>query len=201
MKNRVLKKLNNNNGASLMVALLFFVVCAVVGSIILTAAMTASGRMTGIKKNSEEYYALKSAVRVFKSDWSYGETTLYQDSDGNYKIRPAEIKLTKDYLYVSGIMESRNNMAVGLCQTGETQTATYTISATDLPTVKAVATMDENYDTEIVFNLAGSDEEVEGTGTITLVFNGAIQSFMTDNVNYLQVTWGNPQVYVGGTLR
>ncbi len=202
MKNKLLKKLNNNDGASLMLALLFFVVCAVIGSIILTAAMTASGRMTGIKKNSEEYYALKSAVQVFQSDWSYGETTMFENNSGTKEVRPVSpSNVTKDYQYITGMMASRNKMALEVYKSGEPQTMTYTIKAPNMPDVKAAAKMDSKYNTEIVFNLSETKDTVEGTGTVTLIFSGGVTTTITDNVEYTQVTWSSPEVYLGGTLR
>ena len=53
MKKTVFKKLRSNDGASLMLALLFFVVCAVVGSIFLTAATVAAGRVRSIDHETE----------------------------------------------------------------------------------------------------------------------------------------------------
>ena len=44
-----------------MAALLFFIVCAVVGSIIIAAAMSSAGRMSGITSADNQRYALESA--------------------------------------------------------------------------------------------------------------------------------------------
>ena len=59
---KVLRKLQSNNGATLMLALLFFIVCAVTGSMILTSASAASGRLKGMNKQDQNYYAVSSAV-------------------------------------------------------------------------------------------------------------------------------------------
>ena len=60
----VLNKLKSNNGATLMLALLFFVVCAVTGSMILVSATASSGRLEGMKRRDQNYYAVMSAVKM-----------------------------------------------------------------------------------------------------------------------------------------
>ena len=60
-KERIRNKIRSESGASLAVALLFFIVCAVVGSIIIAAAMSSAGRMSGITSADNQRYALESA--------------------------------------------------------------------------------------------------------------------------------------------
>ncbi len=55
------QKMKSEGGASLAVALLFFIVCAVVGSIIIAAAMSSAGRMSGIESGQNKQYMLQSA--------------------------------------------------------------------------------------------------------------------------------------------
>ena len=61
---KVIKKLKSDTGATLMMALLFFVVCAVTGSMILVSATAASGRLEGMKRRDQNYYAVRSAVKL-----------------------------------------------------------------------------------------------------------------------------------------
>lgn len=60
-KEKIRNKIRSESGASLAVALLFFIVCAVVGSIIIAAAMSSAGRMSGITSADNQRYALESA--------------------------------------------------------------------------------------------------------------------------------------------
>lgn len=66
MLRTVRNKLNDRSGASLMVGLLFFVTCAVVGSVILAAASSSMGRMSGLSKTDQNRYAVQSAAKVVK---------------------------------------------------------------------------------------------------------------------------------------
>ena len=60
----VVKKLKSNSGATLMLALLFFVVCAVTGSMILVSATAAAGRLDGLGRKEQNYYAVRSATKL-----------------------------------------------------------------------------------------------------------------------------------------
>lgn len=53
------QKLRSQEGASLMVALLFFVMCAAVGSMILAAASSSAGRISGLETGSREQEELQ----------------------------------------------------------------------------------------------------------------------------------------------
>lgn len=57
-------KLCSQQGASILFALFFFIVCAVIGSIVLTAATAAAGRLEGVKERNQRYYAVNSAADV-----------------------------------------------------------------------------------------------------------------------------------------
>lgn len=59
------KKLQSGRGASITFALLLFLVCAVIGSIVLSAAMTAAGRMADLGKADSRYYLASSAAQLF----------------------------------------------------------------------------------------------------------------------------------------
>ena len=60
----MIRKVKSENGATIIVGLLFFLMCAIVGSIILTAATVASGRISRIHKDSQDEYTLSSASQL-----------------------------------------------------------------------------------------------------------------------------------------
>ena len=64
---RISLKLHNSDGASITFALLLFLVCAVVGSVILTAATSASGRISKTAEIDQRYYSLTSAAEYLKN--------------------------------------------------------------------------------------------------------------------------------------
>ena len=66
MKNRIVNKVRSRTGASISFALLLFLVCAVLCSVILTAATTASGRMSNLAETDQRYYAVTSAAELMK---------------------------------------------------------------------------------------------------------------------------------------
>ncbi len=67
MKNRIKNKLRSRAGASITFALLLFLVCSVLCSVVLTAATSASGRMSQIAEADQRYYAVTSAAELLKS--------------------------------------------------------------------------------------------------------------------------------------
>lgn len=62
------RKLKSNSGATLLMALLFFAVCAVTGSMILVSATAAAGRLDGLSKRDQNYYAVRSAVKLLEQE-------------------------------------------------------------------------------------------------------------------------------------
>ena len=66
-KNPVRTKLRSQEGASILFALFFFIVCSVIGSIVLTAATAAAGRMKDVEQNNKNYYAVNSAANLLES--------------------------------------------------------------------------------------------------------------------------------------
>ena len=66
MRMAVHNKICSRKGASITFALLAFLVCAVVGSVVLSAAITTSGRASGIAEMDQRYYAVSSAAQLFR---------------------------------------------------------------------------------------------------------------------------------------
>ncbi len=60
-----LNKLHSRKGASLTFALLAFLVCAVISAVLLAAAQTAAGRVSGLADADQRYYAVSSAAQLF----------------------------------------------------------------------------------------------------------------------------------------
>ncbi len=91
MQTRILckQKMKSESGASLAVALLFFIVCAVVGSIIIAAAMSSAGRMSGIISADAQRYALDSARGLV-------ENTMLSDTEdeGTWYVNENELQAT-----------------------------------------------------------------------------------------------------------
>ena len=201
MIRRFVKKLNNNEGASLMVALLFFVVCATVGSIVITAAMTASGRMTGIKKNSEDYYNLSSAAKVFEVNLVPGELSMSKNGDGIVIARDDTADLNDSVSTNNTFLAERDLMAVQLFQSGNSSPVSKTFfitvnDHTDIDEVKAEAVMQPNYNLEIT--LFEDDAETVNKNKVLMVFKA---NRSTNDAGEVKVVWGTPGIYVGGSLR
>lgn len=65
MKN-LKRKLRSNRGASITFALLIFLVCAIVSGVVIVAASTAGGRMSGMKETDQRYFAATAAAHVLQ---------------------------------------------------------------------------------------------------------------------------------------
>ncbi len=202
MRNSVKRKLKSNEGASLMVALLFFVVCVAVGSIILTAATAASGRMTGIKKTNQDFYALKSAAKLFKKDWTYGVATLYV-KDGSVMLVDPEVNMGESSAYLVGFIESRDYLAKSVYSSKDDApyTKTYYVEAPNLSKVKAEVSMKDNYDTVMIFTIDDEADENATGGVVTLTFDGSTDEFEDEGITKTKVSWSNPQISTGGGFK
>ncbi len=97
MRVTVTGKIKGRKGASITFALLIFLVCAVVGTVVLSAAVTASGRAARQAESDQRYYAVSSAAQLFCDalngqtvtvDWLETDTTV-QDVGYSY-YKPAE---------------------------------------------------------------------------------------------------------------
>ncbi len=66
MRMAVHNKICSRKGASITFALLAFLVCAVIGAVVLSAAITTSGRASGIAEMDQRYYAVSSAAQLFR---------------------------------------------------------------------------------------------------------------------------------------
>lgn len=76
--NRIMKKLRSEKGASISFALLLFLVCAVVGSVILTAATAAAGRVSRLAESDQRYYSVTSAAELFKKEFDGAAATIVE---------------------------------------------------------------------------------------------------------------------------
>ena len=75
IRDRLRKKLCSEKGASLSYALLLFLVAAAVGSVVLTAATSASGRLAGLAEADQRYYSVTSAAELLKERYKLDEVS------------------------------------------------------------------------------------------------------------------------------
>lgn len=95
MKNRILDKLRSRTGASISFALLLFLVCAVLCSVILTAATTASGRMSNMVETDQRYYAVTSAAELMKD--------VFEEHPTVSVVKVVETEYTTTYTNTNGV--------------------------------------------------------------------------------------------------
>ena len=69
------KKLRSERGASITYALLLFLVCAVVGAVVLVAATSASGRLSGLAGTDQRYYSVTSAAELIRDLYDGAKAT------------------------------------------------------------------------------------------------------------------------------
>ncbi len=92
MRKNIQRKLNSQDGASLVIALLLFLVATIVGSVILTGATAAAGRVSQRRELKKERYALDSAAELIKNSLTnptdgklnakFEATYIYDDENG-----------------------------------------------------------------------------------------------------------------------
>ena len=76
IRDRIRNKLCSEKGASLSYALLLFLVAAAVGSVVLTAATSASGRLAGLAEADQRYYSVTSAAELLKERYDGQQVTV-----------------------------------------------------------------------------------------------------------------------------
>ena len=76
IREMIRKKLCSDKGASLSYALLLFLVAAAVGSVVLTAATSASGRLAGLAEADQRYYSVTSAAELLKERYDGQQVTV-----------------------------------------------------------------------------------------------------------------------------
>ena len=80
IRDRIRDKLCSEKGASLSYALLLFLVAAAVGSVVLTAATSASGRLAGLAEADQRYYSVTSAAELLKERYDGQQVTVVRTS-------------------------------------------------------------------------------------------------------------------------
>lgn len=124
MRMTVFKKIRSRKGASITFALLAFLVCAVIGSVVLSAAIASSGRVSGLAEMDQRYYAVTSAAQLFSDAldgqsytieriemitdvdvWEYKPASMAEDGAGSDALIISEHKLddcsqSKDYYLI-----------------------------------------------------------------------------------------------------
>ena len=193
MRKILSKKLKSNEGASLMVALLFFVICAALGSIVLTAATSASGRLTGIKKNNKDMYILKSAANMFKDGWEGVDIYLYKDSGDVVMIKTE----TTDF---NDLINIRNELAKNIYRTGETVPTETLINLSlsgveDVSDVVGKVTMDAGYNITVSFSI--KNPSATNGSTVVLSYKSITGTITDSGVEKRKVGWTDPHIYVG----
>ena len=64
------EKIRSDTGASFALALLLFLVCTVAGTVVLTAATAAAGRLSELSEMDQRYYSVASAARLLAQELS-----------------------------------------------------------------------------------------------------------------------------------
>ena len=60
------QKLRSRRGASITFALLIFLVCAIISGVVIVAASTAGGRMSGMRESDQRYFAATAAAHTLQ---------------------------------------------------------------------------------------------------------------------------------------
>lgn len=104
--NAIKNKIQSDRGASITFALLLFLVCAILSSVIIVAATTAAGRMSGMRETDQRYYAAigaaKSLQEVFDGaqvDVSYDHNTKARETATITVSKGDNIDLLKDFSF------------------------------------------------------------------------------------------------------
>jgi len=70
------QKLRSRRGASITFALLIFLVCAIISSVVIVAASTAGGRLSGMRETDQRYFAATEAARKLQTIFENGNAPI-----------------------------------------------------------------------------------------------------------------------------
>ncbi len=192
------QKLRSQEGASLMVALLFFVMCAAVGSMILAAASSSAGRISGLETGSREQEELQLYAGYLEheltGDNAYVSQTLAGQTVSEYSAKSLAIsdvlkvlaskQYQSQYEAIQALGSSYWGTDTGnaniweahqaeLKKNSQTLTRTYRISRTAASSglthdARAVIAMQSDYRTTITVTLLDQTNQPMG-GSIVIV--------------------------------
>ena len=191
MRKLLSKKLKSNEGASLMVALLFFVVCAALGSIVLSTATVASGRMAGIKRDSQTLEVLVSTARLFEDEWNKGEAVIKKNGSSSTVVNAGE---------VSAFNDLRKDMMTEILNGGSANSrqCTININIGDYSSVNVTVEMTSDYSSLLSFTIPSDDANVSN-GLVTLSYKASDKK--SDFNEDRTITWSKANMSIGGNLK
>ena len=173
------KKLGSQRGASITFALLIFLVCAVVGSVVLTAATAASGRMSRLAEMDQRYYSVTSAADLLAKELSNKKISIvrtqeYTDSvSTTYTLSVDENG--EEIINAGTPVSSRTDPEYSTKINEQEVVGTWTASS--FLTKQAVRLMygDKNFNTEAAFDFSLKNGNAdEGTFTLSHENNEAL---------------------------
>ena len=185
--NSLRKKLRGNRGASITFALLLFLVCTMVSSVVIVAASTAGGRLSGVRESDQRYYAVTAAADVLRE-------TLVGDSNAiivTYTADDAgEPKSNTVATDSTGMTASVSKWLFG-----GTALAPITITPDPIDSVSYTCTITPSLENGLLrFDIACTGGKVNASGKYTLQasFSSNIQDSETDpatKAHRAKVTW------------
>ena len=165
-------KLRSRRGASITFALLLFLVCAVISGVVIVAASTVGGRMSGMRETDERYYAATEAARALQAIFVGDGTAItpneavevtYSKTDDSYQLKTAND--------VNALLAAASKAVVKEALTGAS------VAMSGIPTVtddKYTCTVTPSLDNGLLsFEISASgpsEGKNNGTYKLTIVF-------------------------------
>lgn len=81
--NTLLNKLRSRRGASITFGLFIFLICVVISTVVIVAATTSAGRISGMAKAEQRYYSVTSTAKVIQELMKDGKVTVITYTDGD----------------------------------------------------------------------------------------------------------------------
>lgn len=162
-------KLRSRRGASVTFALLLFTVCAVISAVVIVAASTAAGHMSGREDMDQRYNAVAAAT-ICLCERLEGETKTVTVTDGtNLTDKDAVLADAVDQLYPELADEIEASDANGV----------YTCTITPQPIANGLLTFR--------IEASGGRSASSGSFTVDLVFASNVQQ--TGTPGQIKVSW------------
>ena len=122
--NAIKNKIRSQRGASITFALLLFLVCAVLSSVIIVAATTAAGRMSGLKESDQRYYAATEAAKRLeylfdeaKIEVTYKQSGATVENSTFNVLSDADSALLREYSLYAAMEEAKKGAGLSITST------------------------------------------------------------------------------------
>ena len=196
-------KLRSRRGASVTFALLLFTVCAVISAVVIVAASTAGGRLSGVQEMEQRYYAVTAAADALCAELDGQSAIVEYTVDADGKAVASSVTTTE-----TGILDDASERLFSGASFTPIGPVEFTPTSDSNATYTYTITPELN-DGILTVRVGCSGGHINKTGVYTLkvIFSSSVKDSVvnaTTGAHRAEVTWkfiGLRKEMTGGTTQ